>query len=134
MAQPEPYPALDLGPLPVDLVDEALGTELMPGRVRLSRTAHRHMATDHPADYPACIAHIAATVAMPTFIGQSPGHSRNFEMIRRVGPTNGPAVLVAIGLEPDGLGDYRVRSCYLIEARKVEDRRLKGIVRAVTPK
>ena len=59
------YPAIDLGILPVDLINNALGTELEPGRARLSRTAHRHMAEDHPADYPVCRAEIEATIATP---------------------------------------------------------------------
>jgi len=128
------YPSRTLGPLPVDLINAALGTELEPGTVRLSPQAHRHMAEDHPADYPVCIAALAVTVAAPTFIGQSPGHSRNFEMVRRVARADGSAVLVAIGLDRDERGDYRVRSCYLIEAEKVESRRLKGHLKLVVPK
>ena len=67
------------------LVNDASDTELDPGNARLSKTAHRHRAMDHPADYPVCIAEIAAVIAAPTFIGQAPEHGRNFEMIRRVG-------------------------------------------------
>ena len=49
------YTALDLGPLPVDLVNRTLGTELDPGRVRLSVRAHRHIAEDHPNGYATCM-------------------------------------------------------------------------------
>jgi hypothetical protein len=131
---PKPYPAIDLGPLPVDLINDALDTELEPGRARLSTTAHRHMATDHPADYPVCIVELAAAIVTPTFIGQAPGHSRNFEMIRRIGRADGSVVLVAIGLEPDDRGDYSVRTCYLLEAEKVEERRQQGRLRLVIPR
>src|SRR5690348_3977020 len=79
-----PYPARDLGPLPVDLINAVLGTELEPGRVLLSAQAHKHMAEDHPTDYPACIAALSTAIAEPTFIGQAPGISRNFELIRRL--------------------------------------------------
>jgi hypothetical protein len=120
---PKPYSAIDFGPLPVDLINDALDTELEPGRARLSQMAHRHMAVDHPADYPVCIVELAATIATPTFVGQAPGHSRNFEMIRRIGRADGSVVLVAIGLEPDDHGDYRVRTCYLLESDKVNERR-----------
>jgi hypothetical protein len=75
------YPAIDLGPLPVDLINAALGTELEPGNARLSAAAHRHMATDHAADYPACIAELANALAGPTYIGKAPGHRGNFEMV-----------------------------------------------------
>ena len=92
------------------------------------------MAEDHPADYPVCRAEIEATIATPTFIGQAPGHSRNFEMIRRIGRVDGSVVLVAIGLEPDERGDYSVRTCYLLEAEKVEGRRLQRRLKLVAPK
>jgi hypothetical protein len=128
---PKSYPAIDLGPLPVDLINAVLGTELEAGAARLSRTAHQHMAIDHPADYPVCIAEIAAAIAIPTFIGQAPEHGRNFEMIRRIGRADGSVVLVAIGLEPDERGDYRVRTCYLLEAYKVEERRQQGRLKMV---
>jgi hypothetical protein len=128
------FAARNFGPLPVDLINAILGTELEPGNARLSAKAHEHMATDHPADYPIWIEVLAQAIAAPTFIGQAPGHSRNFEMIRRIGLPDGRAVLVAIGLEPDARGDYRVRSCYLIEPAKVESRRQQGRLKAVLPR
>jgi hypothetical protein len=126
VSPPKSYPAIDLGPLPVDLINAILGTEIEPGNAHLSRTAHKHMAVDHPADYPVCIAELAAAIAAPTLIGQAPGHSRNFEMIRRIGRADGSVVLVAISLEPDDRGDYSVRTCYLLEAFKVDERRRQG--------
>jgi hypothetical protein len=92
------------------------------------------MATKHPADYPICIVEIAAAIATPTFIGQAPGHSLNFEMIRRIGRADGSVILAAISLEPDNLGDYRVRTCHLLEADKVEERRRQERLRLVVPK
>jgi hypothetical protein len=91
------------------------------------------MAEDHPADYPMCIENLAAVVAAPTFIGQAPGHADNFEMIGRVGLADGRVVLVAIGLEPDDRGDYRVKSCYLLEPEKVQERRRAGRLKTVLP-
>jgi len=117
------YSAVLLGDLPVAAINAALGTELEPGPVRLSEAAHRHMAEDHPNDYPDCIAVLPQTVAAPTFIGQAPRHGRNFEMVKRVVRPNGKAVLVAIGLEPDDAGAYRVKSCYLISTETVDARR-----------
>jgi hypothetical protein len=133
--RPSRYPALDLGPLPIPIINAALGTELDEGNVRLSQTAHQHMAEDHAADYPVCIKHLASVVSAPTYVGQAPGHARNFEMIGRIGLADGRVVLVAIGLEPDGRGDYAVKSAYLLEPEKVQDRRIAGrlkIVRAAT--
>jgi hypothetical protein len=121
--------------LPVDAINRALGTELDSGHARLSRRAHRHMAEDHPDDYPACIAALRGgfAIAAPTFIGQAPDHPRNFEMIRRIGRPDGRVVLVAIGLEPDDTGFYAVRSCYLLQPEKVENRRREGRLKTVLP-
>ncbi len=129
---PKYYPAFDLGWFPVDLVNRTLGTELDPGRVRLSRMAHRHMAEDHPDDYATCIAALPAAIAAPTYIGQAPHHGRNIEFVKRVRGVKGWMVLVAIGLEPDERGDYRVRSAYLVTEATVEHRRQTG--RLLPPK
>ena len=123
MPAPPRYPSIDLGPLPVEMINATLGTELEPGRARLSAQAHRHVAEDHPDDYAACIAALPLAVAEPSFVGQGPGHTRNFEMVRRIARADGRVVLVAIGLEMDEKGEYRVRSCYLISAETVDERR-----------
>ena len=106
-------------------VNAVLGTELDPGIVRLSARAHEHMAKDHPADYPTCIVALPDVIATPTFIGQAPGHTGNFEMLRRIARPDGRVVLAAIGLQP-AAGFYLVRSCYLVSAELVNNRRLAG--------
>ncbi len=127
--KPSHYPAIDLGPLPVEAVNGVLNTELEAGNVRLSSQAHRHMAEDHPDDYETCRAALHLAIAAPTFIGQAPGHVRNFEMIRRTRLSDGRAVLVAIAIDQDSSGDYRVRSCYLVDAATVDKRRKAGRLR-----
>lgn len=84
------------------------------------------MADKHPADYPACIAALATVIATPSFIGQAPGHTGNFEFMRRVARPDGRAVLVAVGLERDAAGFYLVRTSYLITAETVDNRRRAG--------
>ncbi len=121
------YPALDLGPLPVDLINSVLGTELDPGHARLSSTAHRHIAEDHAAEYPVIIAALQAdAIGAPTFIGQDPSHAGNFVLVKRIGLPDGRAVLVAIGLEMAPGGTYSVRSSYLIPQRTIDARRQAG--------
>ncbi len=127
------YSAVSLGDLPVTAINVALGTELEPGPVRLSEAAHRHMAEDHPDDYPDCIAVLPQAVAAPTFIGQAPHHGHNFEMVKRLVRPDGKAVLVAIGLEPDDAGAYRVKSCYLISAETVDARRRARTLKPAPP-
>ena len=131
--RPSRYRAILLGPLPVDVINRALGTELEPGNARLSAIAHRHMAMDHPNDYEACVAALADAIASPTFVGQAPNHVRNFEIVKRVARPDRRAVLVAIGIEMDEAGEYRVRTCYLVEPGKVDTRRANGTLRQVLP-
>jgi hypothetical protein len=126
------YPAVDLGPLPVDLINAVLGTDLESGLVRLSERAHQHMAEDHPADYALCFASLRLAVSAPSFIGQAPKRTGNFEMLRRVNHPDGKVVLVAIGLETDPAGEYRVRSAYLVSAQTVDERRRGGTVEGAT--
>src|SRR4029077_10954858 len=121
--RPVLYPAVDFGPLPVAAINAVLGTELEPGHVRLSEQAHRHIAVDHPDDYAVCFSALAAAIAAPSFIGQAPRRTGNFEMLRRINHPEGKLVLVAVGLEIDDAGDYRVRSCYLVSAEQVDRRR-----------
>jgi hypothetical protein len=127
------YHAVDLGHLPVAMINAVLGTELERGRVRLSAQAHRHIAEDHPDDYALCFGALAATIAAPSFIGQAPRRTGNFEMLRRINHPDGKLVLVAVGLEPDGAGNYRVRSCYLVSARQVDQRRQDGRLKPPPP-
>ena len=126
------YRALDLGPLPVGAINRTLGTELEPGQVWLSTKAHEHAATDHPDDYPACLPRLADAIASPAFVGQAPEHAGNFILIKRIPATEpGQSVLVAIGLERDRRGDYRVKSFYRITAERLNSFRTKGTVKPV---
>lgn len=127
------YRPLSLGPLPVDAIAPILDLEMEAGTVRLSAQAHRHMAEDHPDDYPVCIAALEAAIASPTFIGQSPRHRDNFELIKRVSATNTHSVLVAVSIERDSAGTYRVRSCYLVSNETVDARRKAGRLRPPKP-
>ena len=127
------YEAIEVGPLPAAMINRTLGTELVDGIVRVSRTAHRHIAQDHAADYPLVMAHLEAIVRAPTYLGQAPRHGRNIELVKRVRTADGLGyVLVAIGLEPDGRGDYAVRSAYVVRPEQVERRRQTGHL--LTPK
>jgi len=132
--RPTLYPAIDLGPLPVEAINAVLGTELEPGHVRLSEQAHRHIAEDHSDDYAVCFPALAATIAAPSFIGQAPRRTGNFEMLRRINHPDGKLVLVAVGLAVDDAGDYRVRSCYLVAGEQVDQRRRAGRLKPPLPR
>ena len=130
----KPYPAVVFGPLPVDLINEALGTELESGNVRLSERAHGHIVKAHADDYPICVEAIPAALAAPTYIGQAPKHGDGFELVKRLNRISGQAVLVAIGLEPTTSGEYRVTSNYLLTAEEVERKRQVGTLKTPKPK
>jgi hypothetical protein len=91
------------------------------------------MAEDHPSDYATCIAALPAAIASPSFIGQTPGHTRTFELVRRIARVAGRVVLVAVGLEMDAAGEYRGQSCYLVLAITVDARRRAGRLIAPRP-
>lgn len=118
------FPAIQIGPLPADKINRALGTELEPGAVWLSKAAHRHIAEDHPEDYPFIIAVIVEIITQPLYIGQDPKHGRNFYVVKGLpaGAPN-PHGLVSIGLEPNPFGGYNVRTAYTISQETVSARR-----------
>lgn len=71
---------------------------------------------------------------IPAAVGQAPKRTGNFEMLRRVNHPDGKVVLVAIGLETDPAGEYRVRSAYLVSAQTVDERRRAGRLKAPPPR
>lgn len=120
------YKAFRVGPLPAATINAALGTELEVADVWESKAAHRHIAVDHPADYPAVKANIVDIITSPTWAGQDPKHNRNFYLVRRVIQEDTDAILIALGLEPSIHGTYNVRTAYAISEYDVLSRRLRG--------
>lgn len=110
--------------MPADKINRALGTDLEEGVVWISSGAHRHIAKDHPTDYPFIIAAITDIVTSPLYIGQDPKHTENFYVVKPL-PANSPKPhgLISIGLEQDDEGNYRVKSAYAISQETVTNRR-----------
>lgn len=108
--------------LPVGLINSTLGTELAPGDAWLSAVAHRHFAEDHAADYAMCFPLLAEVIENPTWLGQAPGHARNFELVTRVIAID-RIVLAAVRLEPNRYGNYNIASAYCIRQQNVDGRR-----------
>jgi hypothetical protein len=126
----KPYKACRIGPLPVEIINDLLGTELEQGDAWLSVMAHSHMAEDHPGDYPVCFSNLADAIANPTYIGQDPQHGRNFIIVKRVQGGGAKPMLVAICLEPNEFGNYNICSAYLIDQQDVDRRREKGYLKS----
>ncbi|WP_148213395.1 PBECR2 nuclease fold domain-containing protein [Rhodospirillum centenum] len=123
------FDPLDLGKLPSGIVNRTLGTDLDSAPVHMSGLAHRHAAEKHPGDYPLCLPHLRDAVRDPTFIGQAPKHRDNIELIRRIPGGGGSGVLVAVSVETDAAGRYRVRSFYVVSQEEIDRKRAKGHVR-----
>jgi hypothetical protein len=116
------WTTLNMGPLPVGLVQRCLGIELPPGLVEFSAHAQEHAFTKEPAREPVCRPHLLDVVARPTHIGQEPGYVGDaFYLVRQV-PGNGPIVLVAIGLKPLRSRMYGVRSTYPLDLGTLQRR------------
>jgi hypothetical protein len=124
--------AFRIGPLPVDLINRALGTEMDPGDVWVSKACHGHMADDHPDDYPLIMANIVDILLAPTYAGQDAKNGNNFYVVKRVEPVEDREfALVAIGLEMTEHGNYNVKSAYTIKQADVDSRRLKGALQVL---
>ena len=121
--------AILLGPLNIELVNRTLGTELAPGGLYLSRQAHWHIAKDHAEDYDACMKALKIAGERPGLIGQSPKHRDGFEIVVRFRSALSDSTrytLIAISLERDNRGNYRVKSSYSLKEQVVERRRQNG--------
>jgi hypothetical protein len=125
------YPSLDLGQLPAETINAVLGTELDAAPVHMSGIARRHVDEKRHEDYARYLPYVALVIAAPNFIGQAPKKRENIELIRRIPNTQGAALLVAVGLEMDEQGRYRVRSFYPLTPDELERKRLKGTIKPV---
>ena len=120
------FPGLTLGPLPVVRINRTLGTSLAPGNVTVSKQAHRHIAIDHPIEYPAIMAALANIVASPAFVGQDPKHPHAFYLVEAVTSAVGTHALVAIGFQRSKGGTYKVKSAYALKGSQFAGRLTAG--------
>ena len=116
---------LDLGPLPVDLINRATGLELEPGNAFLSINAQKHAAKRHPLDYSRGLPHVAAVIANPMYLGDDFNNRGKIELVARIAAL-GSALLVAVEITTDHHGRYNVTSFYPIAQWKIDSRRYKG--------
>ena len=117
------------------MVEKTLDLELQPGGVYISGISQKHMAEKHPADYSIISNYFEAIIMSPSFIGQAPQHANKIEFVKRIlileenddGKTlRRHIALMAVSLERDDYGDYRVLSGYLLKEKEVTSRRAKG--------
>jgi hypothetical protein len=123
--------AFRVGPLPAERINRALGTELEPADVWVSKACHQHIANDHPDDYAVIKANIVDILTAPTYAGQDPKNGEGFYLVKRIHPpvADGEFALVAIALELNQHGTYNVKSAYIIKQLDVDSRRLRGALK-----
>lgn len=125
-------PDLILGVLPVAVVNRTIGTELEPGQVVFSRAGQQHAAKRHPEEYPLCLPHLASIIADPFYIGDDLRNPGKIELIGRIAAA-GSMVLIAIDIERDADGRYRIASFYRVTDEKMRKRREKGFLKIALP-
>lgn len=125
--------AFRVGPLPADLINKALGTELETADVWVSKACHGHIADDHPDDYQVIMANIVDILRSPTYAGQDAHNGKGFYLVRRIEAVvaGREFALVAIALELSQHGTYNVKSAYTIKQQDVDSRRLKGALKSL---
>lgn len=125
--------AFRVGPLPADLINKALGTELETADVWVSKACHGHIADDPPEDYQVVMANIIDILRSPTYAGQDAHNPRGFYLVRRIElpVREREFALVAIALELSVHGTYNVKSAYTIKQQDVDSRRLKGALKVL---
>ena len=129
-----PFKSFKAGKLPANRINQALGTELDPAEVWVSKACHAHIANDHAEDYKLIIDNIGEIISDPTWARQDYRHGDNFYVVRQVGSAADEGlVLVAIGLEVGTYGNYNVRSAYTIKQEVIDRRRSLGTVKLVLP-
>ena len=123
--------AFRIGPLPADLINRFLSTELEVADVWVSKACHAHIAEDHPDDYPVIKANLIDALRSPTYAGQDARHGGAFYLVKRVEPgvLDRDYALVVISLEVSQHGTYNVRSAYTIKQSDVDSRRLNGALK-----
>jgi hypothetical protein len=125
--------AFRVGPLPAELINRALGTELDVADVWVSKACHAHIADDHPDDYPVIMSHLIDILRSPTYAGQDAHNPNGFYLVKRVetAVAGRDFALVAIALEVSQFGTYNVKSAYTIKQQDVDSRRLKGALKVL---
>lgn len=121
-------PTLNIGPLPAERINKALGTELLAGDVLVTSACQIHAARRHPDDYPVILPHIAEVVREPLYVGDDFRNAGKIELIGRVAGWPRFA-LVAVSVRLNEAGAYEVASFYFVSAAKIEARKAAGYLR-----
>jgi len=119
---PQKYKAHKLGPLCADRINKTIGTELEVADVWVSKAAHRHIAEDHPDDYPLVWAALPKLISNPTYVGERPRKNDGFYLVTNVDTDGGVLMAISFRLSPHGT--YNLKSAYTIKRATIDKRRM----------
>lgn len=122
--------ALELGDLPVAVVNLILALELDPGKAVISARAQKHVRRKRPEVYAKALPHLARIIETPLYLGDDFKNAGKIEFIGRL-PGWNEALLIAVEMERDAHGNYNVATFYPISQAKVNSRREKGFLKSV---
>lgn len=120
--------SITFGPMPHDSVNKTLGLEIDDGMVIMSGRSQIHTSNKRPDIYTQCLPHIARIVSAPLYIGDDLKNAGKIELVGRVLSIN-KTILVAVDLEKDLQGNYRVVTFYPISDQKVTNRLGNGFLK-----
>jgi len=119
---------LDLGNLPVDRINSALGTDLEPGKVSFSVRAQLHASQRHPNEYGRFLPYVGSVISFPLYVGDDVKNEGKIELVSRI-PALGESLLVAVSVEIGEDGTYFITSMYPISEQKISGRFEKGFLK-----
>lgn len=125
------FALINLGPLPADKINKALGHELADADVVFSAGAQKHVVARHPEDYRQYLQYAGDVVTDPTYVGDDIKNDGKIEVIRRIPVRGNVSLLIAIVVSIGSDGFYHVASMYEISQRDIDKRRQAGILKTV---
>lgn len=116
------------GPLPPDRIDVTRGMELEAGEIIFTAPVQLHASQKHGDDCAKCVPYLGLAISEPLHIGDDYFNPGKRELVARVTPL-GVAVLIAVIIDPDLDGRYRIAYLCPISLAKVESRYQKGLLK-----
>jgi len=116
---------LQFGPFPVEIVEATLSIEAEPGPVVFTVSNQKHALKSHPNDFARCLPYVGSVIANPMYLRDDVRNAGKIELISRV-PALGSGLLVAVEVQQDEQGRYRVASMYPVSQKKIDNRRQAG--------
>lgn len=119
---------VNLGPLPVALINRVLGYELEAGDLVLKFAAQIHAEKRHPEEFSVMFPALAEVLASALYVGDDHNNPNKIELIGKI-QNRDQFILIAVTIEVDNDGSYKVVSFYPVSQNKIQNRREKGFLK-----